>query len=90
VNCISIVIEGAKYARLVVSHIRSQLLESALCHKKGPLHCAVITPKANGTSGWIKNPTLVREIEHRLLVTFAVAGGPINLSRDIAGLRDVQ
>jgi hypothetical protein len=73
VNCIPIIIEGAKYARLVVSHIRPQLLESAFCYKEGPFHRAVITPKANGTSGWIKNSALVREIEHCLLVTLPVS-----------------
>ena len=29
-----------------------------------PFHRAVMPPKPNGTSSWIKNSTLIREIEH--------------------------
>jgi hypothetical protein len=58
------VIKGAKYARLVVSHVRLQPLEGVFSYKERPLHRTVMPPKPNGTSSWIKNSALIREIEH--------------------------
>jgi len=58
------VIKGAKYARLVVFHVRLQSLKGVFSYKERPLHRTVMPPKPNGTSSWIKNSALIREIEH--------------------------
>ena len=64
VDCIPMVIKGAKYARLVASHVRLQSLKGLFSYKERPLHRTVMPPKPNGTSSWIKNSALIREIEH--------------------------
>jgi hypothetical protein len=33
-------------------------------YKERPLHRAIMPPKPNGMSSWIKNSALIREIEH--------------------------
>ena len=68
VDCMSMVIKGAKYARLVVSHVRLQSLKGLFSYKERPLHRTVMPPKPNGTSSWIKNSALIREIEHGSLI----------------------
>ena len=45
---------------------------AALGRLRLPFHRAVMPPKPNGMSSWIKNSALIREIEHGLLGAFSV------------------